>query len=329
MDMIIFPWWEKITVSLDEKVDQSKFNNDVREVLISLGFNEIITNSLLNTETVEKFSNPIKVLNPSSVEMAFTRPSLLPGMLNTISKNIKVKETDLQLFEIGHVFNKNSESEIKSFDDFSETEHLLIAITGNAEDKQWYRASRKSEIYDLEGFVDTIFDKLFSSNLKLKSVKQNDDPMFEYSLVKKVKKSILASGGKVNANFLKGFEIKQDVFIFDFNLSEMNEYISGRNKFTELLKYPKVIRDFAFVLDKNIEVDSVEKAIVNGSSKLLKNIKLFDIFEGESLGEGKKSLAFQLEYFDNTRTLKEEEVDKDFWSAIETVKKTFNAQLRG
>ena len=96
-----------------------------------------------------------------------------------------------------------------------------------------------------------------------------------------------------------------------------------------MLKYPKVIRDFAFIIDKNIEAENVKKAILKGSSKLLKNIKLFDIFEGESLGEGKRSLAFQLEYFDASRTLKEEEVDKDFWTAIETVKSTFNAQLRG
>ena len=323
------PVVDKITIALDEKIDQSKFNNDVRDILYSLGFNEIITNSLLNTETALKFDSPIKVLNPSSVEMAYTRPSLLPGMLNSISKNIKVKETDLQLFEIGNIFNKISEKEIKGFEDFSETEHLLIGITGNALNKEWYSNIRKFDFYDLAGFIDTIFEKLFLSENNLSTSKQNDDPIYDYSIVKKSKKNILAKGGKLNDDFLKGFEIKQEVFVFDFNLTELKKLVSIERIFNELLKYPKVIRDFAVIIDKNIEVENVKKAIIKGSSKLLKNIKLFDIFEGESLGEGKRSLAFQLEYFDASRTLKEEEVDKDFWTAIETVKSTFNAQLRG
>ncbi len=88
-------------------------------------------------------------------------------------------------------------------------------------------------------------------------------------------------------------------------------------------------RDFAFVLDNDIDSADVISAIKNGSSALLKNVKLFDIFESESIGEKKKSLAFELEYFDKARTLTDDEVDKDFWKAIETVKKTFNAELRG
>ena len=172
-------------------------------------------------------------------------------------------------------------------------------------------------------------DLLFLSENNLSTSKENTDPTYNYSIVKKSKKNILAIGGKLNDEFLKGFEIKQEVFVFDFNLSELKKLIGVERKFTELLKYPKVIRDFAVIIDNNIEVENVKKAIIKGSSKLLKNIKLFDIFEGESLGEGKRSLAFQLEYFDASHTLKEEEVDKDFWTAIETVKSTFNAQLRG
>ena len=95
------------------------------------------------------------------------------------------------------------------------------------------------------------------------------------------------------------------------------------------MKFPKVVRDFAFVLDRDIECEAVIKTIFDGSSKLLKYVKLFDIFESESLGKDMKSLAFQLEYFDDRRTLTEEEVDKDFWNAIEAVKFKLNAQLRG
>ena len=96
-----------------------------------------------------------------------------------------------------------------------------------------------------------------------------------------------------------------------------------------MLKYPKVKRDFAVVVDKDNDSETIINVIEKNNSKLLKNVKLFDIFESDSLGKGKKSLAFELEYFDEQRTLTEEEVEKEFWNAIEAVKKEFNASLRG
>ena len=101
------------------------------------------------------------------------------------------------------------------------------------------------------------------------------------------------------------------------------------SKFNGLLKFPKIKKDCAFVLDSNIDYNSVVKIIESNSSKLLKNVKLFDIFESESLGTNKKSLAFELSYFDEKRTLTEEEVEKEFWKVIENVKNKFNADLRG
>ena len=96
-----------------------------------------------------------------------------------------------------------------------------------------------------------------------------------------------------------------------------------------LLKYPKVYRDFGFILDKKISYNEVVNTIKESSTKLLKNVNLFDIFESESLGSGKKSLAFQLEYYDETKTLREDEIDKEFWNTIETVKTKLKAELRG
>jgi phenylalanyl-tRNA synthetase beta chain len=102
-----------------------------------------------------------------------------------------------------------------------------------------------------------------------------------------------------------------------------------KKRFEELLKFPKVYRDFAFVLDQEIESEEVIKLIKESASKLLHNVNLFDIFQSESLGKGKKSLAFQLEYYDTQKTLTEEEVEKDFRKLIKVVERKFNAQLRG
>jgi phenylalanyl-tRNA synthetase beta chain len=135
--------------------------------------------------------------------------------------------------------------------------------------------------------------------------------------------------GKLNDELVAGYDIEQSVFAFSFNLEKLSIIPVEEKKFKELLKYPKVYRDLAFVIDNNITHNEVSETIKSGSSKLLHNIKLFDIFQSESLGEGKKSLAFQLEYYDETRTLTEDEVEKDFKSIIKSVEKKFNAKLRG
>ncbi|KUG25409.1 phenylalanyl-trna synthetase beta chain [hydrocarbon metagenome] len=158
---------------------------------------------------------------------------------------------------------------------------------------------------------------------------RKEDKGLKNILVYTYKNIAICKIGQVEENLLKEYDIEQEVFAAEVNIDELKKIEIKEKSFTPLLKYPKVIRDCAFVLDQNIMNSDVEKTIKDGSSNLLKNIKLFDIFESDSLGEGKKSLAFQLEYFDSTRTLTEEEVDKEFWKAIETVKRKLNAQLRG
>ncbi|VAX17851.1 Phenylalanyl-tRNA synthetase beta chain [hydrothermal vent metagenome] len=318
----------KIGVSIERKVDHSLFNDHVRITLSGLGFYEIITNSLLNEEVAKKYGNPVGVMNPQSVEMSHIRPSLVPGVLATISRNIKVKENDLKIYEIGHIINKIND-EINDFSDFDESEHLLLAITGLAEEVEWDSKEREFDFYDLKGIAESFLEKTINST-KTK-IKQNNSAsgIYEYSVSILSGKTKIAEGGKVNKNILKDFDISQEVFVFDFNLNRMKELQKNKPVFKELLKYPQIKKDCAFVIDKNIGFNTVKKIIYENSSKLLKNVKLFDIFESESLGEDKKSLAFELIYFDESRTLTEDEVEVEFWKAIESVKKKVNAELRG
>lgn len=314
----------RITVSLDAKVDQLDYKNKIRGVLTSMGFYEIITNTLLKKESSENFGNPIPVLNPQTNEMTHMRTSLIPGMLSTIAKNLKVREKNLQLFEIGHIF-KQTNNEIDSFEDFSEEERLLIAITGNETISAWYEGDKQYDFFNLKGYIESLFEKIQLSNFEEK-YSYEEDNVFEYSYQIS---SDIGKGGKVDSDLLKKFDIDQDIFLFDLNLELLKKAGSGLREFEDLLKYPKIIKDFAFVLDKEIESGEVKRVIRKGSSKLLKNIRLFDIFENDSLGKNKKSLAFQVEYFDAERTLTEEEVEKDFWKTIERVKTELNAELRG
>ena len=323
------PEISKIGVSVERRVDNSSFNDHVRNTLSGLGFFEIITNSLLNEELANKFGNPVNVLNPQTVEMSHIRPSLLPGILSTVSRNIKVKETDLKIYEIGHVVEKINDT-INDFSDFYESEHLLFAITGSANTDEWYAKKREFDFYDLKGFAETFFSEVSSfDRIKEKYNLHPEKGIFDYSIKYLIKKSEIAESGRVNSQVLKDFGISQDVFVFDVNLTELKKLDVELNSFNELLKFPKIKKDCAFVLDSNVDYKDVIKIIESGSSKLLKSVKLFDIFESESLGASKKSLAFELIYFDEKRTLTEEEVEKEFWKAIENVKHKLNAELRG
>lgn len=320
------PEVEKISVTLEEKVDQSESNDTVRNILNALGFYEILTNSLLREELAKEYGNPLGVLNPQSAEMSHLRPSLIPGMLQAISNNIKVNEKNLQLFEIGKVFEKIND-EINSFEDFRESEHLILGLTGNAIDDEWYEKERKFDFYDLKGFTAAFLNK-FLPGVEYE-IKRLDSDKFEYGMEILLDGEVIALGGKLNDDLLKPFEIEQDVYASVFYLDKIKSIQRGAPEFKELLKFPKVYRDFAFVLDREIEAGEVIKVIRNASSNLLHHIKLFDIFQSESLGMDKKSLAFRLEYYDKSRTLTEDEVDKEFRRAIKAVEEKFNAKLRG
>jgi phenylalanyl-tRNA synthetase beta chain len=318
----------KISVSLEEKVDQSLFTDNLKNIVISLGFYELVTNSLLNESISEKFGKPIKMLNPQSSEMSHLRPSLLPGMLQAISNNIKVGERNLKFFEIGKVFELKHEKEIESFDDFLESEILLLALSGNEVQSEWYGKDIASDFYGLKGYVNTILQKAFPS-IEFELTYNNKLINYEYDFIIKNNNSIIGYGGKLRLGVTNLFDTNQEVYACELNIDELRKIKVSERKFKDLLKFPKVIRDFAFVLDSTIESDKVIEVIKAASSNLLHQIKLFDIFQSDSLGKDKKSLAFQLEYFDETRTLKEEEVEKDFRNAIKEVEKTFKAQLRG
>ena len=321
------PEISKINVTLEPRVDQSEFVERAKQALLALGFNEIVTNSLMTDAIADKFGKSVSILNPQSSTMSHLRTSLLPGALMSVAKNLNVREKDLLLFEVGKVFNRLTENEINDFEDFVETEELSLIVTGNRTTDEWYSKESAYDIYDLKGFVTEFLRKLDITALNDSS--EISDELYEYGFSKTFKKKVIAQGGKLKTKVLKDFDIIQNVYVFTFNITELKQKRGKEKRFTDLLKYPKVVRDAAFILDKNILNSDIELVIVKACSKLLKNIKLFDIFESDSLGKGKKSMAYQLEFFNEERTLTEEEVDKEFWNAIEKVKEKFNAQLRG
>ena len=324
------PTVEKIYSTLAKKYDESAFVDELKNIAVSLGFYEMINNPLQSILSASLMGNEIALLNPQSQDMAYLRTSLISGALEVVSRNIKHGEKNLMLFEIGNVFNKNNTDSISSFDDFTEKTKLILIITGNEQEKEWNYPQIPIDFYSLKGLVNSFNSKFLLDNVLNDSYYFTQNRIFDYSFDVKAGNDVIGFGGKVSQQVLKQFDINQDVFCFEYDVSFLRiAKPSGKRHFKDLLKFPKVMRDFAFIFDKSVTYSEVIEHINKTSSALLKSVKIFDLFESDSLGQDKKSMAFALEFYDNDKTLTEEEVDKEFNKLIGSVSDNFNAKLRG
>jgi len=323
------PTVSKINITLEKKTDETEIDEKIRQAATSHGFFEMINNPLQSESVAKLTGNPIKISNPLSADMECLRTSLLSGALITVSKNIKQGVKDLKLFEIGDAFKQMSKGEIKTFLDFTETQNLLLVISGKGQNKGWNTDEKDSDFYLLKGMINSFLSKLSLDNVLIDSYYSTANEIYAYYLTKSFKEVELGRGGKLKNEVLQQFDINQDVYCFEFDLSALKSIQSNSKTYIDPLKYPKIIRDFAFILDKSIKYLDVKEFIKKKSSQLLKVVSVFDVFENDSLGTDKKSLAFSLEYFDESRTLTEEEVEKDFNNLIALITTEFNAQLRG
>ncbi len=322
------PVIEKVSITLHKRKDEFDLEDKVRESAIALGFNEMVNNPLVPELNAKVTGNPIEITNPQSQDMAFLRTSLLVSALPVVSNNINKGEKDISVFEIGNIFEKLKDN-LDSFSDFHENKRLLLILTGKKQNRQWYSPEEEFDIFDLKGVISSFLSKFSLDNVLNDSYNSIQNKIYEYQFTANFKESLFGIGGKLNKNILKAFDINQSVFAFECDLSVL-EQISGHQKqFAELLKFPKVYRDFAFLFNKSINYTSVKYFILKESSDILKYVDLFDLFESEEIGKDKKSMAFNLEYYDFNRTLTDEEVEKDFQNLINKVEKNFNAILRG
>ncbi len=324
------PTISKISISLGERIDQTEFVDRIRQYTTGLGFYEMINNPLQSELHAAILGDKIEILNPQSLDMAFLRTSLIPGALAVVAKNINVGEKNLALFEIGNIFNKNAEDiEIKNFDDFTENQNLLLILSGKLKEKTWDLPEKDYDFYYLKSVINSLLSKISLDNVLNDLYYHNVNTVFDLYFTKNLDKTQVGIGGRVKKEVLKQFDIQQDVYCFELNLDLLKDIKLKPRKYSEPLKFPKSIRDFAFIFNKSVSYEEVIKFIKKSSSELLKSVTLFDLFESEALGESNKSMAFSLEYYSNERTLTEDEVEKDFSSLIKAVTKNFNAQLRG
>lgn len=327
----------KSSLTTKGEYDRSnKLQNLVAEQLVGCGFHEILNNSLTRAAYYEGLqSYPaerlVMLMNPLSADLNAMRQSLLFGGLESIAHNANRKNGDLKFFEYGNCSyykadRKDAEHPIAAY---SEDYHLALWVTGKRVQNSWAHADEQSTVYELKAYVENILRRL---GLPMGSLvlEHADDDLFSSALAINTRGGKrLAVWGIVKKRLLKVFDIDQEVYYADLNWKELMKAIKNvKVSYKELSKFPAVKRDLALLVDKRVEFAEIERIAYETEKKLLKEVALFDVYEGKNLEAGKKSYAVSFLLQDENATLNEKQIEKIMQKLVNNLQNKLDAKLR-
>lgn len=327
-------------INLSEKKD-TDFSYDLQEIianaLTAQGFNEILNNSL----TAEKYyaqsekypiAECVSLLNPLSNELSLMRRTLLFGGLESLSHNTNRKATDLKFYEFGNIYHRDPSKESTAdapLAPYTEQSALALWMTGNKTSENWTGKSVEVTFFDLKGVVLNILGQAGVNEREL-NMHQDKDEHFSAKLIIETKNGKhLGEMGILRADLLKRFDINQPVVYAQLLWDEVYRLARRHTTlFTPIPKTMPVRRDLALLLDKGTQFGDIEASIRKSERKLLRNVELFDVYEGKNLPAGKKSYAVALTLQDDEKTLNDKQIDAVMKKVVANLEKEFGATLR-
>ena len=333
-------------------VDKSyKLQNVVGEQLVGAGFREIWNNSLQRAAYYEgleslKAENCVRLLNPLSQDLSVLRQTLLFGGLESIARNISYRSSNLAFYEFGNCYYFHAERRCPDIipgvsssrdpevikhvlDAYNEDYHLGLWLTGKRVSGSWAHADEDASVYELKAHVINILRRLGVPFGSLVFAKGESD-LFDKSLeIRNRGGKVLVQFGIVALKILKQFGLEQPVFFADLNWQQLMRAVRNQKvTATDLPKYPAVSRDLALLIDKSVEFGQIEAIAYQTEKKLLKEVRLFDVYEGKNLPDGKKSYAVNFILQDETKTMGDKQIDAIMQKLIQNLTKQLNAELR-
>lgn len=305
-----------VPIRRGEYVGDVKFRKFISKRLRARGFNETKTYSLVSPDMVQMFSyenkENIVLPNPMSIDKSILRTTLLPSLISVYAHNKARKVEDIFLYEISKTYDKNYVEESK----------ISLLAKGNYVTSSWSSNSIKADFYFVKGVVEDIFCSLGLQNRYSFLAKEISDlhPGISASIL--LDREEIGIIGRVHPNVLK-----DDVYVAEISLQKLMKTVKPI-KYKNPYKYPSIEKDMAFIVKKNITAGEIMDVIRKKGGRLLNNIDVFDVYEGENVLKDEKSLAFHLTFLDNSRTLTDEEVMNIFYVIIDAVTKEFGAVLR-
>lgn len=313
-----------------------KLEEIVSEQLVGCGFNEILNNSLTKAAYYEGLNryeaeNCVRIMNPLSSDLNVMRQSLLFGGLESIAYNANRKNPDLRFFEFGNVYNFSKEKHNPEMPmaAYKEECHLGLWVTGKRVKGSWAHPDEDSSFYELKAYVDNILRRI-GLNSGTVVMHGSDNNIFSKGIaIENRGGKLLVEMGVVSKSLLKASGIDAPVYYADLNWSALAKAVR-KNKvgYKEISKYPPVSRDLALLLDKSVDFAQIEQIAYQTEKKLLKNVELFDVYEGKNLPEGKKSYAVNFILQDEGKTLNDKQIDAVMNKLISNIRGKLGAELR-
>lgn len=316
--------------------ENHRLQNLISEQLTGCGFNEIMCNSLSAVsyyEGCEEFpeTSCARLLNPLSNDLCVMRQTLLFGGLESLARNINRRRPNLRMYEFGNCYFYNAEASTeKSITaPYSEEKHLGLWLTGNRVTGSWAHADEKTSVYELKAYVENIFARI---GVPAKDITTTQISNGIYSAALQITNragKLLAMVGILSKKIAKKFDIDIEVYYAELNWDNLMRY-ALRNKvtYTELPKFQAVKRDLALLVDESVAFADIERVAYETERKLLKEVTLFDVYEGDKLPAGKKSYAVSFLLQDAEKTLNDKQIDNVMTRMITAMTKQFDAQLR-
>ena len=301
------------------KTPLQKAKDKINETLTAQGMYEIYTYTFtgpfvydkLNIPEGHSLRNTVKISNPFGDDTSMMRTTSVGSMLDTLSYNFNRRADSVKLFEIAKVFIPTEQGKLPN-----EPEIVTIGMFGGC------------DFYDLKGAVETLFSELKIKNVKFKAV--SDNPIYHPGRCAEViiNGEVAGTMGEIHPDVAKNFDIGTKCYVAEIALDKMFAAIDQNVKFKALPKFPAVTRDIAMLVDKSVPVADIEEIMVKASGKLLDTIKLFDVYEGSQIPEGKKSVAYAISFRAPDRNLTNEEINVVFEKILKKLESGVDAQLR-
>ncbi|MDB4591411.1 phenylalanine--tRNA ligase subunit beta, partial [Flavobacteriaceae bacterium] len=314
----------KASISSNQIVEDYQIQNKISNQLTALGFHEMMGNSLTSPKYVELSDNlssdhNVEMLNPLSNDLSIMRQSMLFNALEALKYNVNRKNSNVKLFEFGKTYHNFKEGR-------QEPKHLSIIVSGLKNNENWTQNSQQSNFFYFKGIVSSLLERLgiiYFSEIETKN------PIFSEGLAHQIGDKCLVDYGIITKNIASNFDIDSEVFYADFKWDNILEQIVTENfKLKTIPKFPKVKRDLALLIDKDISFDSIRECAIKSERNLLKNINLFDVYTGDKLPKDKKSYAVSFTLQDEKKTLTDKQIDKIMKKLQQNFEKDFGATLR-
>ncbi len=320
-DNIEIPQSINISPSISRPNNTEKLREKLSNILAGMGFNEMLNNSITHSAyyTEAEMERAVKMLNNLSAELDTLRPTMLETGLETAARNLNHKNDNLRLFEFGKTYTKNGHA-------YQEDDHLALFTSGMINEASWNRKETEADFYFLKGVVEAV---RVQSGIKPLQFEKTEDSKFEYFIIGSLGGQQLVTIGKPAPQLLKQFDIRVPVWYADIHWSNWAKAAQkGQIRYKEISKYPAVQRDLSFVAHEQLQYSEIEQLLNSLSIQTLKSFRLFDVFKSEKLGQGKQSLAMNFTFVDETKTMKDEEIDQWMTKISHQLENKLHAEIR-